>query len=119
MLYFADVDRTGYVLKTVDLITEEWDIVTDIDQHPDYSVSNGFDFMQVVDDVTKDNYQAYWSIGITITIILDNFWTTQNSCGTPYYNSNLDCVQDCTEKKRRFWIAWSSITVEGVPATGC
>ena len=106
-------------MKTVDLITEEWETITDIDKHPDYSISDEFDFIQVVDDVNNDNVAPYWSIGVTITIALDNFWTTNYDCGTPYYNSSLNCVQDCTEKKRRFWIVWSSTTIPEVPATGC
>lgn len=50
LLYFADVDRIGYVMKTVDLITEEWETITDIDRHPDYSLTDGFDIIKIIDD---------------------------------------------------------------------
>jgi hypothetical protein len=50
LLYFADVDRTNYVLKTVDLITEETETFEQIDRHPDYSLSGGFDFIKIIID---------------------------------------------------------------------
>jgi len=50
LLYFADVDRTGYDLKIVNLVTEESETRRDINLDPDYGPTNGFDFIQIIDD---------------------------------------------------------------------
>jgi hypothetical protein len=82
LLYFADVDRTNYVLKTVDLITEEQEFFTDIDKHPDYNNNGGFDLYQIATDS-----------GPTITIPGGRFWGW--SCGSSYYLPGSGCVRNC------------------------
>src|SRR5690606_19434984 len=82
LLYFADVDRIGYVMKTVDLITEEWETITDIDRHPDYSLTDGFDIIKIIDDGNYGNVQA-----------MGRFWGW--SCGPSYNMPGKGCVRNC------------------------
>src|SRR5690554_2632584 len=42
LLYFADVDRTNFVVNTVDLITDDRESFLEIDDHPDYGISDEF-----------------------------------------------------------------------------
>ncbi len=128
LLYFADVDRNNHVFRTVNLITEEEETFLDINRHPDYSISDGFDMIKIIDDVNNDNYQAYsdfWiGVGVIIDGVFDNFWTTQNGCGpgTTIENTETNtfqCLRICVEKKRRFWIVWSSHTYEHITNGPC
>lgn len=47
-LHFADVDRTNYVFKTQNLITNERETITDIDHLPDYGSSDEFDVIRII-----------------------------------------------------------------------
>lgn len=115
LLYFADVDRNNHVFRTVNLITEEEETFLDINRHPDYSISDGFDMIKIIDDVNNGNYHAY-GIGIIIDSIIDNFWTdapTDDCTYTTVTNPDLSqyCAKDCVVKVRRFWIVWRTFTV--------
>jgi|SRR5690554_1583187 len=57
LLYFADVDRTRFVLEIVDLITEEREVITDINLYPDYGLTHEFDVIQIIDDGGNGNVQ--------------------------------------------------------------
>lgn len=116
LLYFADVDRSNHVFRTVNLITEEEETFLDIDRHPDYSISDGFDMIKIIDDVNNDNYQAYsdfWiGVGVIIDGVFDNFWGHIPSDCTSVTVTNPDlsqgCETTCIMKVRRFWISWRS-----------
>ena len=47
-LYLADVDRTNYVLKTLDIANAERETIRDINLLPDYGASDGFDIIGVI-----------------------------------------------------------------------
>lgn len=47
-LYLADVDRTNYVLKTLDIANAERETIRDINLLPDYGSSDGFDIIGVI-----------------------------------------------------------------------
>lgn len=82
-LYFADVDRTNYVFKTKNLITNERETVIDIDQHPDYGHSDGFDFIRIIDDIDNNGYVTFGG----------RFWGW--SCGPSFYLPGSGCVRNC------------------------
>lgn len=82
-LYLADVDRTNYVFKTQNLITNERETVIDIDQHPDYGHSDGFDFIKIIDDIDNNGYVTFGG----------RFWGW--SCGPSYNLPGYGCVRNC------------------------
>lgn len=47
-LYFADVDRTNFVLTSVDITNNETVTAQDINLLPEYALTNDFDFIEVV-----------------------------------------------------------------------
>src|SRR5690554_3263522 len=47
-LYLADVDRTNYVLKTLDIANAERETIRDINLLPDYGSSGKFDIIEVI-----------------------------------------------------------------------
>lgn len=94
LLHFADVDRIGYVMKTVDLITEEWETITDIDRHPDYSLTDGFDIIKIIDDINNGNVQA-----------MGRFWGW--SCGSEYSIEPGSCYRNCV-----YYVVWRAVPVE-------
>src|SRR5690606_36898034 len=59
-LYLADVDRTNYVLRTLDIANAEREIIRDINLHPDYESTNGFDFIQIIEEI---GYEVSGGIG--------------------------------------------------------
>lgn len=99
LLYLADVDRTGYVIKTVNLITEEWETITDIDKHPDYSISDKFDFIKIVDDGDYENQaNGRPMFGSVIE---------PGACG-PNTDGSPGCFRGFYVKKYFFWILASN-----------
>lgn len=81
-LYFADVDRTSYVLKTLDIVYAERETIVDIDHHPDYYNLGEFDFYQIAADgprITLPPGGRFWG------------W----SCGSSYYLPGEGCVRTC------------------------
>lgn len=81
-LYFADVDRTSYVLKTLDIVYAERETIMDIDHHPDYYNLGEFDFYQIAVDgprITLPPGGRFWG------------W----SCGSSYYLPGEGCVRTC------------------------
>src|SRR5690554_4411625 len=81
-LYLADVDRTNYVLKTLDIANAERETIRDINLHPDYYNLGEFDFYQIALD------------GPTITLPPGGrFWGW--SCGSSYYMPGEGCVRTC------------------------
>jgi len=127
LLYFADVDRTNYVFKTVNLITEETETFDHINLHPDYGISDGFDMIKVIGDINNDNYQAYgdfWiGVGVIIDDVFDNFWghIPSDCSSVTVTNPNLsqECHTTCTVKVRRFWISWKSYETTTVTSGAC
>lgn len=47
-VYFADVDRTNFVLTSVDIANNETVTVQNINQNAEYALTNDFDFIEVV-----------------------------------------------------------------------
>ena len=92
LLYFADVDRSKYILKTVDLITEEQETIRDITAHPDYSSTDEFDFINIIE---KDNYVTYGG----------RFWGW--SCGAEYSIEPGSCYRNCV-----YYVIWKAVPTE-------
>lgn len=112
LLYFADVDRIGYVMKTVDLITEEWETITDIDRHPDYSLTDGFDIIKIIGGVVGVQPMGW-------------FWGTHYTDCTSVTVTNPDtlqqtCQTDCVKQTRRFgFTVRQTIVPAGTTAGAC
>lgn len=51
--YFADVDRTNHILTSYDFQSGEEIETLDIDNHAEYSSTNSFDFIQIIEDVNS------------------------------------------------------------------
>ena len=51
--YFADVDRTNHTLTTYDFQSGEEIETLDIDSHVEYSSTNSFDFIEIIEDVNS------------------------------------------------------------------
>jgi hypothetical protein len=112
LLYFADVDRTGYVMKTVDLVTEEWETITNIDQHPDYHSSDEFDIIKIIGGVIGVQPMGW-------------FWGTHYTDCTSVTVTDPDtlqqtCQTDCVKQTRRFgFTVRQAIVPAGTTAGAC
>jgi hypothetical protein len=51
--YFADVDRTNHILTSYDFQSGEEVETLDIDSHAEYSSTNSFDFIEIIEDVNS------------------------------------------------------------------
>lgn len=113
LLYFADVDRNNHVFRTVNLITEEEETFLDINRHPDYGISNGFDIIKIIDDVVGVQPMG-WFWGEYCTMDKDedgmpNFQIMPATSGSPAVEY---CTWTCV--KRRFGISFGEpYTVNG------
>ncbi len=64
-LYFVDVDRTNFIMTTVDIGLNETTRYQQIDNNPNYAPTNGFDFIKVVEDANGSgaplaNGRRFW-----------------------------------------------------------
>jgi len=57
LLYFADVDRTNYRINIINLVDETVYVEDNINLLPNYGLTDGFDFIQIIDDGNYD-YQT-------------------------------------------------------------
>ena len=102
-LHFGDVDRTNYVLKTQNLITNERETTSGIHHHPDYSLTDGFDIIGVIG--TNPVVQpSGWFWGQYCTLDVDengypNFQTTPATSGSPAVEY---CTWTCVTRRFGF-----------------
>lgn len=112
-LYFADVDRTNYVLSTYEASTNEYDSVLNIDQTELYS-ANQYDFIEIIEAANASTTKGGWFFFAKVKVILDNFWeTTHDASGVTMgadSNGNAECTKTITTTRVRFWINWGSTT---------
>ncbi len=81
-LYFADVDRTNYILTGVDIRENQTMILNDINSEPIYLETNEFDFIEIIETPIYQTEGRFWG------------W----SCGPKWYlpvNGSLQCFQNC------------------------
>lgn len=65
-VYFADVDRTNFVLTSVDIANNETVTAQNINQLPEYALTNDFDFIKVVGDANDNggySTETFWGWG--------------------------------------------------------
>jgi len=104
-LYFADVDRTNYVFKAKDLITNDRETIRHIDDHPDYGHSDGFDIIGIIGGVVGVQPMG-WFWGEYCTMDADEngyavFHFEPATSGSPALTL---CMYTCV--KRRFGISF-------------
>jgi hypothetical protein len=66
-IYFADVDRTNYILKSVDVVRNEINTINNIDQNPEYASTDEFDFIKIVREITPEvqGRRRFWGTSTT------------------------------------------------------
>lgn len=116
-LHFADIDRTNHVMRTIDMQTEESDVVEDLDLNPVYNEVGG-DFLEIIDEGNK-HVATGWFVWVGWVFTMDNFWGSDaeyGPCHSEEIGGTFIQVQDITVTKRRFWIVWSDPVVhENIP----
>lgn len=100
LVYFVDVDRTNYEATSIDFINEDTLFVTNIDTLSDYSKTNSFDVIGVLDDDYGLDYGArkFWGWGDQIC---DPCVNNRQTCRRSYYifwirqSTQTNCCYPC------------------------
>ena len=63
-LFFADVDRTNYSMTSVDIVANQTENMSNINQNPEYSLTNGYDFIGIVSEYNNNpEGRPFWGWG--------------------------------------------------------
>lgn len=69
-VYFADVDRTNFVLTSVDIASNETVTAQNINQLPEYALTSDFDFIGFVSDPEYNlEGRPFWGWGPTTVLV--------------------------------------------------
>jgi hypothetical protein len=108
-LYFIDIDRTNYTMKTYEVATKSSETIAAINNHLDYAPSKSFDLIKIADDVNNGNLTTY------MTITLPKFWGSGHRETKPEagiipgsFPEKLGCYTYVIPTKTRFFITYDS-----------
>ncbi|MCW4468196.1 hypothetical protein OGH69_04390 [Flavobacterium sp. MFBS3-15] len=117
---FIDIDHANHVMKMVDMATEEMDVIEDLDEDPVFTEIKG-NLITLVElgNAPEAQSRGWYVIVEVIVEIGDNFWGDIPGCGSTQVETDpltleQHCYKNCTIKKKRFWITWSSTDYQQV-----
>jgi hypothetical protein len=85
-LYFADVDRTNFILTSVDIANNETVTAQNINQLREYALTDEFDFIKVVGDANDNGgyeIEKFWGWGPPEEVLIPCTYAGMDEDGLP------------------------------------